>query len=71
MSALTEDWSVGAENARLRELLAEHRIPVEPSKQQNSHPALDRNLTPVSASEKVKLFRALFRGRDDVYAVRW
>ena len=53
------------ENARLRALLLHHGIHIDdlsPSKPQR--PIL-------SLEEKVKLFRSLFRGREDVFARRW
>mgnify|MGYP000353688417 CR=1 FL=1 len=56
------------ENERLRTLLALERraqAVLAPSKQA-PHAAAS-----VTASEKVALVRRLFRGRDDVYAVRW
>lgn len=56
-----------AENRRLRELLTEHGIAWKP-----------RDITPTTGrsprlrtDEKVKLFASLFRGRVDVYPVRW
>lgn len=58
------------ENRRLRELLAEHRIEL-PSELS----AVQRSVAPpaskLSSDSKVRLFRELFRGREDVYAVRW
>lgn len=65
-----------AENAQLRRLLAQHGIPI---------PVLDRNhQAPLTAArpaaavaagdraaQRIALYRSLFRGRDDVYAVRW
>jgi hypothetical protein len=59
-----------AENRRLRDLLAGHGIsdpetPSQPSRAAHSAgPAL-------STTEKIALFRSLFRGREDVYAQRW
>jgi superfamily II DNA or RNA helicase len=59
-----------AENARLIALLESHdiewRLPPEPV-------PLDKDLEPsnFSTDEKVALFRRLFRGRSDVYPVRW
>jgi len=69
------------ENARLRELLARHGLLADPHAD-DSHPddgpADDGQVVPVagvhqqSAPElKLALFRSLFRGRDDVYALRW
>lgn len=63
---LAECARLREENARLRELLATHGFPPEPP------PAatLDAG-NPLSPEAKVALFRSLFRGREDVYAVRW
>ena len=67
------------ENARLIGLLEAHGIawrsgepaPTEPAPvgEGDSEAAPARG--PNSAQEKVALFRRLFRGRDDVYALRW
>ncbi|HWR11162.1 MAG TPA: hypothetical protein VN445_05040 [Rectinemataceae bacterium] len=51
------------ENERLKTLLREHGILYD--KEANS--SLDSGMTTV---EKVALFRRLFKGRDDVYALR-
>ena len=59
-----------AENARLIALLQAHgiewRSPPEPAR-----PASGQDISRLSTQEKVALFRRLFRGRDDVYPVRW
>jgi superfamily II DNA or RNA helicase len=59
-----------AENARLIALLEgqgiEWRLPSEPAPSR-PEPELSR----LSADEKVTLFRRLFRGRTDVYPIRW
>ncbi len=63
------------ENARLIGLLETHGIawrsgepaPTEPAPISKAAPANG----PSSTQEKVALFRHLFRGRDDVYALRW
>jgi superfamily II DNA or RNA helicase len=59
-----------AENARLIGLLQEHgiewRLPPKPSP-----PATVQNVSGLSTQGKVAIFRRLFRGRDDVYPVRW
>jgi superfamily II DNA or RNA helicase len=54
-----------AENARLASLLDTHGIAWQP------HVHAPANATPLSTQEKVALFRRLFRGRTDVYPVRW
>jgi superfamily II DNA or RNA helicase len=71
------------ENSRLRELLGHqqtiHRK--EPSCESGPKPNADQpNVvtesvrtvnTELSIPEKIALFRSLFRGRDDIYAIRW
>ncbi len=52
------------ENERLKALLREHGISY--AREINSTP--DSSMT---TTDKVALFRKLFRGRDDVYALRW
>lgn len=63
-----------AENARLTALLERHGIPCpkivsQPDPVPNA-PEL-APMTSLSSEEKVALFRRLFRGRADVYPVRW
>ena len=71
--ALAECERQREENHRLRE-----RLGVAPAMSESSPavahvqaPATDGITAKSSPDEKVKLFRSLFRGRDDVYAVRW
>lgn len=72
-AALAECERLREENHRLRE-----RFGFAPA-QSESPPAVALVHAPIgdgitaksSPDEKVKLFRSLFRGRDDVYAVRW
>lgn len=61
-----------AENDTLRRCLAEHGI-APPSPPSPSPPATAQSVerTKLSTREKVTLFRSLFRGREDVYAVHW
>ena len=67
------------ENRRLRDLLGlgreDRAAPVsawEPTLFPAEGPSLASGVTQQSSSQqKVALFRALFRGRDDVYALRW
>jgi len=60
-----------AENARLIALLESHgiewRVPPQPVVVAVQEPELSR----LSTAEKVTLFRRLFRGRTDVYPIRW
>lgn len=62
--------SLRAENRRLISLLESHgiewRLPPPPAK-----PVPEPEPSRLSISEKVALFRRLFRGRADVYPVRW
>ncbi len=57
-----------AENARLIALLESHGIEWRARQQPSSPPAEPSRL---STDEKVALFRSLFRGRSDVFPVRW
>lgn len=58
------------ENARLRNLLAEHRVaPTLSPAMPSVEPAPVKSS--LSTQEKITLFRSLFRGREDVYAQRW
>jgi hypothetical protein len=58
-----------AENRRLRELLVRHGISADPPKIVAEAPEA---VAPApSETEKIRMFRNLFRGREDVYAVRW
>lgn len=70
--ALADCARLQEENRQLREHLGlSHEKksvhPVSPSSANNT-PAINSKSNP---EEKVQLFRDLFRGRDDVYAVRW
>jgi hypothetical protein len=57
-----------AENARLIALLESHGIEWRPESKPATPPAEPSRL---STEEKLALFRRLFRGRTDVYPVRW
>ena len=59
-----------AENARLIELLEAHGIEWRSKTRQTTF-VRDAPSSRLSTQEKVSLFRRLFRGRQDVYAVRW
>jgi superfamily II DNA or RNA helicase len=59
-----------AENARLIALLEQHGIDWRLTAE-NSPSAPDRKPSRLSGADKIALFRRLFRGRTDVYPVRW
>ena len=61
------------ENAQLRAVLASHDLLPKPAIEV-SQPAPNETGTVTNSSppeKKLALFRSLFRGREDVYAVRW
>ena len=75
-SALEESARLREENSRLRHLLAEHGIPIPTAASNNEAPSpagelLGERTVPDKAAQRLALFRSLFRGREDVYAVRW
>ena len=62
-----------AENDMLKALLATHSIAVPQTDltiAAGSSPP-QSSTSPLSPDEKIKLFRRLFHGRDDVYPIRW
>jgi len=67
--------SLQGENARLIALLDDHgiewRLPPEPIPPEPAVPAPESESSRLSTAEKVALFRRLFRGRTDVYPIRW
>lgn len=75
MSSQTDIDALHAENNRLIKLLEQHgikwrlceEIPVEPE----PIVPVDATLSSLSTAEKITIFRHLFRGRTDVYPVRW
>jgi hypothetical protein len=73
-SAQDECDRLREENARLRAMLG---IQDSPSKElrQTAFPIADKSeaniAVPSTPEKKIALFRSLFRGREDVYAVRW
>ena len=75
-SALEESARLREENSRLRRLLAEHGIPIPTAASNNEAPSpagelLGERTVPDKTAQRLALFRSLFRGREDVYAVRW
>lgn len=69
MTDRDELMALRAENTRLIALLESHgiawRLPTQPT------PPLAQEPSKLSTDQKVALFRRLFRGRTDVYPVRW
>lgn len=55
-------------SARPKSLVEEATPPAEPASE-SAEPVIVNNLSPAQA--KIALFRSLFHGRDDVFAVRW
>ena len=75
-SALAEVQRLREENVRLRRFLQDHDIQIPLVPPTNGIPvttsARPNTQTPSSkAEQRIALFRRLFRGRDDVYAIRW
>ena len=70
LSDLDTQATLRAENARLIALLesngVEWRLPPE-----SASPIQESELSRLSTAEKVTLFRRLFRGRTDIYSIRW
>jgi superfamily II DNA or RNA helicase len=60
-----------AENERLRKLLAEHGVAIPRVLEKAPVPEAAQRTARFTPEEKIQLFRGLFRGREDVYAVRW
>ena len=75
-SAIAEVQRQREENIRLRRLLQDHGIQLPVVQSPNDIPVTRSTQpsprTPVlKAEQRISLFRSLFHGRDDVYAVRW
>jgi hypothetical protein len=75
-STLAELARLRGENARLKSLLRSRGIPWEGDQELTTGgaeiPLLSQEEAgPLDSAAKIRLFRRLFRGRTDVYAVRW
>lgn len=46
-------------------------IPAQKQSKKQKKPEVHSDSKPLSPDEKIKLFKDLFRGREDVYPVRW
>ena len=70
---ISECEQLRKEVARLSHLLRENGIDPfpTPSKPTNSASAPTEKTTKFSTEQKIEVFRSLFRGREDVFAVRW
>jgi superfamily II DNA or RNA helicase len=69
-AALAEINRLQNENAALRKALALSNKPSQSSSIEDNHDSHNTALA-LSKVQKVVVFRSLFRGREDVYAVRW
>jgi hypothetical protein len=75
-SALAEMQRLREENVRLRCLLHEHGVQIPAVQSTTVIPVATNalpsaHITVLKAEQRIALFRSLFHGRDDVYAVRW
>ena len=71
-SALAEAQRLREQNVRLRCLLQERGIPIPVVPTVSGPPVTTSvHIPALKAEQRIALFRSLFRGRDDVYAVRW
>ena len=71
-SALAEAQRLREQNVRLRCLLQERGIPIPVVPTVSGPPVTTSvHIPALKAEQRIALFRSLFRGRGDVYAVRW
>jgi len=74
---MTELRRLREENVRLRGLLIQHGIRIPEALSEDKIPdatriaSVIRDRATSTAEQRIALFRSLFRGRDDVYAIRW
>ncbi len=69
-AALVENDRLRSENERLRKLLRVRELCPQIISASEME-TLSSETPPLAADEKIRLFRSLFRGREDIYAVRW
>ena len=73
--SVAETQRLREENTRLRSLLIAHGIPISeaanPTGQLPRISSSEQNPKVNSAEQRIAMFRSLFRGREDVYAIRW
>lgn len=67
-AALEECEKLQKENEKLKSLLREHKISYERSQHKNS---LIENAKAEKIKKRIAVFKSLFKGRTDVYPVRW
>jgi superfamily II DNA or RNA helicase len=64
-----------AENIRLINLLEHHdiewRLPVKQKTEPELIAVVEAEYSPIGTTEKISIFRKLFRGRTDIYPARW
>jgi len=70
MDDVSEVARLQAENDRLIALLESHGIAWQASKSK-THEVREPERSRLSTTEKIALFRRLFRGRIDIYPIRW
>ncbi len=69
---ITERDALVKENTQLRELLQQHNLlTTENNDDTTTETIVQSSAVKLSVEEKIALFRSLFRGRDDIYALRW
>lgn len=66
----SENENLKSENQMLKKLLAIHQIPLPISIENNDYYNIKKSKKD-KINERLNLFKTLFRGRSDVYAVRW
>ena len=68
---LAECEKLRKENTLLRTVLQQHNLTLPEDSSNNSIEIEPTPIKKLSVDDKIALFRSLFRGRDDTYALRW
>jgi len=71
MNSPSDIETLKAENKRLIDLLEEHGIAWQQGEQSIGLPSRESIQSHLTPQQKVNLFRELFRGRNDVFPIRW
>ena len=71
MNSPSDIETLKAENKRLINLLEEHGIAWQQGEQSIGLPSRESIQSHLTPQQKVNLFRELFRGRNDVFPIRW